>query len=129
MATLQTLQRFLTWIPFGYIFETPLISLLVEKFFPVNVFRVATVECLTEIAGLSEAQYDPVFLNLYTQFLTQVSQVVQPDSVAALYDLPDGEEFLKLLALFLSSFFKVGLGISPQTPPHFCRLLGSHALD
>jgi hypothetical protein len=30
-ATLATLQRFLTWIPLGYIFETQLLSTLVHK--------------------------------------------------------------------------------------------------
>ena len=38
-VTLQTLQRFLTWIPLGYIFETSLINLLTTKFFPVPMFR------------------------------------------------------------------------------------------
>jgi exportin-1 len=39
LVTLQTLQRFLTWIPLGYIFETPLLSVLITKFFPVPAFR------------------------------------------------------------------------------------------
>jgi exportin-1 len=30
-ATLETLLRFLNWIPLGYIFETNLITLLVER--------------------------------------------------------------------------------------------------
>jgi exportin-1 len=40
-ATLQTLQRFLTWIPLGYIFETQLVSTLVTKYFPIAAFRYA----------------------------------------------------------------------------------------
>lgn len=39
LATLQTLQRFLTWIPLGYIFETSLVPALITKFFPVAAFR------------------------------------------------------------------------------------------
>lgn len=39
MATLETLQRFLTWIPLGYIFETPIVSVLISKFFPTAAFR------------------------------------------------------------------------------------------
>jgi exportin-1 len=39
LATLQTLQRFLTWIPLGYIFETPLMDVLITKFFPAPPFR------------------------------------------------------------------------------------------
>lgn len=39
LATLQTLQRFLTWIPLGYIFETNLTTALITKFLPVPAFR------------------------------------------------------------------------------------------
>jgi exportin-1 len=39
LSTLQTLQRFLTWIPLGYIFETNLVTALISKFLPVPAFR------------------------------------------------------------------------------------------
>ena len=39
LATLQTLQRFLTWIPLGYIFQTSLLPGLLTKFFPAPAFR------------------------------------------------------------------------------------------
>lgn len=39
LATLQTLQRFLTWIPLAYIFETNIIGGLISKFLPVPAFR------------------------------------------------------------------------------------------
>jgi exportin-1 len=39
IATLRTLERFLSWIPLGYIFETPLLGVLITKFFPVPFFR------------------------------------------------------------------------------------------
>ena len=39
LATLQTLQRFLTWIPLGYIFETSLVPALLTKYFPNATFR------------------------------------------------------------------------------------------
>ena len=38
-ATLITLQRFLSWIPLGYIFETTLINGLLTKFFPAPEYR------------------------------------------------------------------------------------------
>jgi exportin-1 len=38
-STLETLQKVLSWIPLGYIFETPLMSVLISKFFPVTLFR------------------------------------------------------------------------------------------
>lgn len=110
-VTLQTLQRFLTWIPLGYIFETQLIPLLITKFFPVPIFRNGTIECLTEIAGLTEcpAQYTPTLVQLYQQFLTQLASFVHPDPsvMAQLNETDGGEHTIKLLALFFSSFFKV----------------------
>ena len=39
IATLLTLQRFLSWIPLGFIFETPLVSGLISKYFPINAYR------------------------------------------------------------------------------------------
>ena len=38
-ATFVTLQRFLSWIALGYVFETPLLNTLVNKFLPVAAFR------------------------------------------------------------------------------------------
>jgi exportin-1 len=40
-ATLETLLRFLHWIPLGYIFETALTETLVLKFLGVPLFRFA----------------------------------------------------------------------------------------
>ena len=39
LCTLQTLQRFLTWIPLAYIFESNLIAGLITKFMPVATYR------------------------------------------------------------------------------------------
>lgn len=39
VATLKTLQRFLSWIPLGYIFETPLIDGLISTYFPQPNYR------------------------------------------------------------------------------------------
>jgi exportin-1 len=40
VVTLQTMQRFLTWIPLGYVFETSLIASLISKFFPIPSYRL-----------------------------------------------------------------------------------------
>jgi exportin-1 len=44
LCTLQTLQRFLTWIPLAYIFESNLIAGLIAKFMPIATYRYA-VRC------------------------------------------------------------------------------------
>lgn len=38
-VTLQTLLRFITWIPLGYIFETKLVETLCMRFFAAPAFR------------------------------------------------------------------------------------------
>jgi len=43
LCTLQTLQRFLTWIPLAYIFESNLIAGLITKFMPVAAYRYVRV--------------------------------------------------------------------------------------
>ena len=47
LSTLQTLQRFLTWIPLGYIFETNIISGLASKFLPNAHFRFVILPCIS----------------------------------------------------------------------------------
>ncbi|MGH0137142.1 UNVERIFIED_CONTAM: hypothetical protein FKN15_017488 [Acipenser sinensis] len=73
-ATLETLLRFLNWIPLGYIFETKLISTLVYKFLNVPMFRNVTLKCLTEIAGVSVSQYEEQFVTLFTLTMMQLKQ-------------------------------------------------------
>jgi exportin-1 len=45
LSTLQTLQRFLTWIPLAYIFESNLIVGLITKFMPVAAYRCVFCRC------------------------------------------------------------------------------------
>ena len=49
--TLETLLRFLNWIPLGYIFETELIPQLINTFLVIPIFRNITLKCLTEIGN------------------------------------------------------------------------------
>lgn len=39
ICTLHTMQRFLTWIPLGYVFETNLVPGLIAKFLPTPTYR------------------------------------------------------------------------------------------
>ncbi|XP_037600372.1 exportin-1 [Cebus imitator] len=75
-ATLETLLRFLNWIPLGYIFETKLISTLIYKFLNVPMFRNVSLKCLTEIAGVSVSQYEEQFVTLFTLTMMQLKQVM-----------------------------------------------------
>ena len=118
--TLQTLQRFLTWIPLGYIFQTTLIDVLVNKFFPIHVFRNDALDCLTEIGTLQglEPQYDQLFRNLFASFLTRLAEVFGPETdLQPAYE--NGSEhdrqFIQKLALFLSGFFKAHLKVLEES--------------
>ena len=77
-SCLETLLRFLNWLPLGYIFETDLIKTLVYKFFTVNMFRNVTLACLTEIASIQASQYDPALIVLFTETTKQLEQMLPP---------------------------------------------------
>jgi len=51
-SCLKTFSSFLSWVPYGYIFETDLIDLLLNSFFCNPSFRNDTLPCLVEIASL-----------------------------------------------------------------------------
>ncbi|KAJ8917645.1 hypothetical protein NQ315_005092 [Exocentrus adspersus] len=108
-ATLETLLRFLNWIPLGYIFETKLINTLIFKFLPVPLFRNVTLKCLTEIAGVTVSNYDDMFVNLFCQTMVQLEGILplQTDIKSAYACGQDQEQnFIQNLALFLCTFLK-----------------------
>ncbi|XP_028137318.1 exportin-1 [Diabrotica virgifera virgifera] len=108
-ATLETLLRFLNWIPLGYIFETSLINTMIFKFLPVPMFRNVTLKCLTEIAGVTVSNYDDMFGALFTQTMAQLEMMLplQTDIKGAYACGQDSEQnFIQNLALFLCTFLK-----------------------
>lgn len=117
-ATLETLLKFLNWIPLGYVFETPIIDTLRGRFLETPEFRNITLKCLTEIGGLQisgQYSYDEKLTQMFTEVLTVVSKII-PLSV----NLKDtykrsnsrDQEFVQNLALFLCNFFSVHLNVS-----------------
>uniref|UniRef100_A0A7S3NJ13 Importin N-terminal domain-containing protein n=1 Tax=Aureoumbra lagunensis TaxID=44058 RepID=A0A7S3NJ13_9STRA len=128
-ATLATLKAFLSWIPLGYIFETPLIETLINRFFAAAQFRNAALECLTEIGSLTDLgnqKYNDCIINLYLTVLRALQIVVPPDaSLAAAFQNGGNERdqiFVQRLALFFSGFFKAHLRLV-ETPQHAQYLL------
>uniref|UniRef100_A0A3B5A0A9 Exportin-1 n=1 Tax=Stegastes partitus TaxID=144197 RepID=A0A3B5A0A9_9TELE len=108
-ATLETLLRFLNWIPLGYIFETKLISTLVYKFLNVPMFRNVTLKCLTEIAGVSVSQYEEQFVTLFTLTMCQLKQMLPLNTnirLAYANGKDDEQNFIQNLSLFLCTFLK-----------------------
>lgn len=124
-ATLETLLRFLNWIPLGYIFETPpggvsLIETLRSRFLEAPEFRNITLKCLTEIGGLqTEHNFDDKLVAMFTETLTTVSKIIPLSlDLKSTYASSNGrdQEFVQNLALFLCNFFSNHLQIIENLP-------------
>uniref|UniRef100_A0A169W7P5 Importin N-terminal domain-containing protein n=1 Tax=Daucus carota subsp. sativus TaxID=79200 RepID=A0A169W7P5_DAUCS len=75
-ATLATLHAFLSWIPLGYIFESPLLETLL-KFFPLPSYRNLTLQCLTEVAALNFGDfYNLQYVKMYSIFILQLKGIL-----------------------------------------------------
>jgi exportin-1 len=107
-ATLETLYKFLTWIPLGFIFETTIIDLLLRRFLETPEFRNVTFRCLSEIAALNVGpEYDPKFVILFGLVMAAINRMIPPTTdFAQVYgSLGDSQQELVLnLALFLCNF-------------------------
>jgi exportin-1 len=124
-ATLETLLRFLNWIPLGYIFETPpsgasLIETLRSRFLDVPDFRNITLKCLTEIASLhTEPAYNEKLIQMFTETLTAIAKIIplhlDLKSTYAGSNSRD-QEFVQNLALFLCNFFTMHLQVIENLP-------------
>ncbi|KAK2873662.1 Exportin-1 [Arthroderma sp. PD_2] len=121
-ATLETLLRFLNWIPLGYVFETPIINTLLTRFLDVPEFRNVTLKCLTEIGSLQigpQYSYDEKLVQIFTDLLTTVSKII-PLSLDLRETYANSnsrdQEFILNLALFLCNFFSVRLHLIEKLP-------------
>jgi exportin-1 len=128
-VTLQTLQRFLTWIPLGFIFQTNLIDTLLSKFFPEPMFRNEALDCLTEIGNLTdlEPQYDPLFRKLWVNFLMKLGAIFTPGtSLVSVFENGSEDDcvFIQRLALFLSGFVKAHLKVLETPETHHALIQG-----
>ncbi|XP_010930169.1 protein EXPORTIN 1A isoform X1 [Elaeis guineensis] len=113
-ATLATLHAFLSWIPLGYVFESPLLETLL-KFFLVASYRNLTLHCFTEIAALQFGDfYDMQYVNMYTIFMVQLQTILPPGTnLSDAYANGSNEEqaFIQNLAVFFTSFYKAHIRI------------------
>lgn len=107
-ATLETLLRFLNWIPLGFIFETTIIDILRNRFLEVPEFRNVTLKCLTEIAGLQVVeQYDHKFVNMLNIVMPAIGNFIPlSTNFKDAYENAGSQDqdLIQNLALFLSTF-------------------------
>lgn len=125
-ATLSTLHAFLSWIPLGYIFESPLLETLL-KFFPMPSYRNLTIQCLTEVAALSFGEfYNVQYVKMYNIFMVQL-QTILPSTTnipqAYANGSSDEQAFIQNLALFLTSFNKSHIRVLETTQENIAALL------
>ncbi|KAG0245961.1 CRM1 C terminal-domain-containing protein [Mortierella sp. GBAus27b] len=119
-ATLDTLLRFLNWIPLGYIFETNLVESLRARFLDVPQFRNVTLRCLTEIGSLSvSADYNDRFVIIFNIVMTSIAKTIPISAnIAELYEnaTDDEQRYIQNVALFLTGFLGVHLKLveNPQ---------------
>ena len=128
----ETLLRFLNWIPLGYIFETPIIETLQNRFLETPEFRNITLKCLTEIAAVQigpQYSYDEKLVQMFTEVLTTVSKII-PLGVNLKEQYPKSnsrdQEFVQNLALFLCNYFSVHLNVRNSNGHSSGTLLTSH---
>ncbi|KAI9811451.1 MAG: Karyopherin transporter [Pycnora praestabilis] len=121
-ATLETLLRFLNWIPLGFIFETPMIETLRSRFLETPEFRNITLKCLTEIGSLQigpQYSYDEKLVQMFTEVLTTISKIIPLSmDLKNTYSSSNSrdQEFVQNLALFLCNFFTIHLNIIENLP-------------
>ena len=112
-ATLQSLLRYISWIPLQYIFEGPLIQILVKKIAPPE-YRNVALKCLTEISALTEPRYDQQFFAMFAMSIEEIHQIVPlATDLRQAYETAGSrdQEFIQNLALFLSYFLSNHLKI------------------
>lgn len=114
-VTLETLVRFLRWIPQEYIFEkTNLIESLACKFFTVSLlrFKNLALECLSEIAYISNVyrkEYELQYLNMMVSIMRQV-YIDIPENVdmnqSYLESNDEQQQYIRNLAVFITDFLR-----------------------
>lgn len=106
-STLKCLQKYIPYIPLGYIFETGLVQLLSSKLLPQQPFRSLSLKCLIEISQLISPQYDEKFIELFNLSMTSITNIIPPNmDLSSIYTNASSfdQEFLQDLALFLTTF-------------------------
>eukprot|EP01060_Flectonema_neradi_P008590 TRINITY_DN16125_c0_g1_i1.p1 TRINITY_DN16125_c0_g1~~TRINITY_DN16125_c0_g1_i1.p1 ORF type:complete len:828 (+),score=123.29 TRINITY_DN16125_c0_g1_i1:42-2486(+) len=138
---LKCLLATLSWIPLGFMFETNLVAMLVQRFIPVGITRNTACRCLTEIACLKE-NLTPSNKELYHQLLHGMLQQLQQimpicqaashsQTVSSFYSLPsdsggNNEEFIQILTQFLTALFKNHLPDLDVNPQNHTAVIEAH---
>ncbi|CEP63140.1 exportin CRM1 LALA0_S07e03290g [Lachancea lanzarotensis] len=112
VAALESLLRYLHWIPYHYIYDSNLLELLSTKFLMSSDTRAVTIKCLTEVSNLELPQNDTKIAEQTVLFfqntLQQVAENVMPVTadLKATYATANSRDqsFLQDFAMLLTTF-------------------------
>ncbi|KAI8978938.1 armadillo-type protein [Pilobolus umbonatus] len=111
--TLETLLKFISWIPTQFIFQDDLLVILKLRFTKSPVQRNLTIQCFTEIVSLdtSTSNLDTLHIKLIDIYQTVMNQV---EHITSKYkqDLPgsyknfkvEDQEFIQEIAIFITTY-------------------------
>lgn len=120
IATLQSLLKYLHWVPLVYIFETPIIELLVTKFLSPTEFRNVALKCLTEIAIAEKASaYEKILYEMFGRTMQTIRTIIPVETnFKDVYESATSldQEFIQNLALFCTSFLSKYLKLVESQP-------------
>nr|NVI73648.1 embargoed [Cucujiformia] len=106
-------------------FETKLINTLTFKFLPVPMFRNVTLNCLTEIAGVTDTNYNKIFVNMFVQTMQQLETMLPLETdikFAYTHGKDQEQNFIQNLAMFLCTYLrKYGSLVEKDAPPEMLR--------
>ncbi|CEO99241.1 Importin N-terminal domain-containing protein [Plasmodiophora brassicae] len=128
-TTLSTLQRFLSWIPVGFIFETDLLELLAVKFLREPLFQNKALWCLADIGSLQGPelqQFAPKFYQLFNAVIQHVSVILPPNlNTVEIYAAGNAQTqaFFRHLANFLTGFLSSHLSMLENGPQDVVELI------
>ncbi|PTN18643.1 exportin CRM1 [Saccharomyces cerevisiae] len=112
VATLESLLRYLHWIPYRYIYETNILELLSTKFMTSPDTRAITLKCLTEVSNLKIPQDNDLIKRQTVLFFQNTLQQIATSMMPVTADLKatyanangNDQSFLQDLAMFLTTY-------------------------
>lgn len=107
-STLNTLLKYIPWIPINYIFQSNLLDLLSNKFLANPETRSITLKNLTEISQLSTGiENEEKVILCFKQSMDQIYQIIPPNTnLKQSYAIASSNDqsFLQDFAMFLCTF-------------------------
>ncbi|EDO19192.1 hypothetical protein Kpol_1050p49 [Vanderwaltozyma polyspora DSM 70294] len=111
-AALESLLRYLHWIPYSYIYNTDILELLSTKFLTTPETRAITLKCLTEVSQLEipndnaalKAKTVMFFQNTLQQIAVNVMPVTADLKATYMNASGSDQSFLQDFAMFLTTY-------------------------